>query len=104
MMQEARLMNILRAPVVSEKSTLVREKTNTIVFKVLPNATKKEIKVAVESILNVKVDSVRTLNVHGKARRTARGIGRRSDWKKAYVTLADGQNLDDMAAANKETN
>ncbi|SPT69283.1 50S ribosomal protein L23 [Anaerobiospirillum thomasii] len=104
MMQEARLMNILRAPVVSEKSTLVRENTNTIVFKVLPNATKKEIKVAVETILGVKVDAVRTLNVQGKARRTNRGIGRRSNWKKAYVTLAAGQNLDDMATAEKETN
>lgn len=106
----ARLMSILRSVVVSEKSTILREKGDTLVFKVVPNATKKEIKTAVETILNVEVVSVHTLNMKGKSRRTAHGIGRRSDWKKAYVKLAQGsgQNMDLVADATvdaeKETN
>lgn len=101
---EARLMNIIRSLVVSEKSTLVKEKNNVLTFKVLPNATKAEIKAAVESIFGTKVEKVTTLNVQGKSRRTVHGIGRRSDWKKAYVKLADGQDLDPLAAqAEKES-
>ena len=104
MQNEARIMGILRAPVVSEKATMLGEKTNTVVFKVLPDAKKNEIKTAVETVFNVKVQSVRTLNMQGKTRRTVRGMGRRSDWKKAYVTLMPDQNIDLAAApAEKES-
>ena len=89
-MSEARLMNILRAPVISEKSSAAQQDKNTLVFKVLKDATKDEIKAAVETLFNVKVEAVRTLNFQGKVRRTARGFGKRSDWKKAYVTLPEG--------------
>jgi large subunit ribosomal protein L23 len=101
-MSEARLLNVLRAPVISEKSTAAQEK-NTLVFKVLKDATKEEIKAAVEMIFNVKVEGVRTLNFQGKVRRTARGIGKRSDWKKAYVTLPEGTQLD-LEASSQQIN
>ncbi len=104
MSREARLMNILRAPIISEKSNLVAENHNTAVFKVLPDARKDEIKQAVEKIFNVKVVSVHTMNIAGKARRSAHGMGRRSDWKKAYVTIAEGQELNfDSVLADKES-
>lgn len=102
-MSEARLMNILRAPVISEKSTAAQQDKNTLVFKVLKDATKDEIKVAVETLFNVKVEAVRTLNFQGKVRRTARGFGKRSDWKKAYVTLPEGTQLD-IEDASQQTN
>lgn len=103
-MSQARLFDILVAPVISEKSTAAQEK-NTLVFKVLKDATKEEIKAAVETLFNVKVEAVRTLNFQGKVRRTARGFGKRSDWKKAYVTLPEGTQLDveDAAQVNKES-
>ena len=82
MTTQARLYSVLRAPVISEKSQAANE-NNTVVFKVLKDATKDEIKAAVELVLNVKVESVRTLNFQGKTRRTNRGMGKRSDWKKA---------------------
>ena len=97
-MSEARLMNILRAPVISEKSSAAQQDKNTLVFKVLKDATKDEIKAAV-----VKVEAVRTLNFQGKVRRTARGFGKRSDWKKAYVTLPEGTQLD-IEDASQQTN
>lgn len=90
-MINSRLMNVLRYPLVTEKSSYNSDVHNCFVFKVLPDATKPEIKQAVETIFNVKVKSVHTLNVQGKKRRSAHGIGVRSDWKKAYVTLADGR-------------
>ena len=105
-MSEARLMNILRAPVISEKSSAAQQDKNTLVFKVLKDATKDEIKAAVETLFNVKVEAVRTLNFQGKVRRTARGFGKRSDWKKAYVTLPEGTQLDIEDASqqiNKES-
>lgn len=102
-MSEARLMNILRAPVISEKSTAAQQDKNTLVFKVLKDATKDEIKAAVETLFNVKVEAVRTLNFQGKVRRTARGFGKRSDWKKAYVTLPEGTQLD-IEDASQQTN
>ncbi|MBI2383647.1 MAG: 50S ribosomal protein L23 [Gammaproteobacteria bacterium] len=89
-----RLHAILLAPLVSEKSTRVAEKNNQVVFKVLRDAQKPEIKVAVEKLFNVKVTGVRTLNVKGKNKGGMRSPGRRSDWKKAYVTLAEGQQID----------
>lgn len=102
-MSEARLMNILRAPVISEKSSAAQQDKNTLVFKVLKDATKDEIKAAVETLFNVKVEAVRTLNSQGKVRRTARGFGKRSDWKKAYVTLPEGTQLD-IEDASQQTN
>lgn len=102
-MSEARSMNILRAPVISEKSSAAQQDKNTLVFKVLKDATKDEIKAAVETLFNVKVEAVRTLNFQGKVRRTARGFGKRSDWKKAYVTLPEGTQLD-IEDASQQTN
>ena len=77
----------------------VAEKLNTIVFKVATDATKAEIKAAVEKLFEVKVEAVRTLNVMGKTKRTGARMGRRSDWKKAYVTLVPGQDIDFMGGA-----
>lgn len=91
----ARLMSILQAPIISEKSNLLLEKNQTAVFKVLPDATKSEIKAAIEKVFNVDVVKVHTLNMKGKmTRRTIHGRGKRSDWKKAYVTIAAGQNFE----------
>lgn len=104
MANQSRLMNILRAPVISEKGNLTAEKNNTYAFKVLPDANKFEIKKAVETIFGVEVVSVHTVNVQGKARRSAHGMGRRSDWKKAYVKVAQGQELRfDNTFAEKES-
>lgn len=93
-----RLHQIIIAPVVSEKSTTVAEKSNQAVFKVVRDAKKPEIKSAVETLFKVKVEAVRTLNVKGKAKGFGRIPGRRSDWKKAYVRLAEGQELDFLTA------
>ena len=97
-MNQERLMKVVLAPVVTEKSNLVAEKRNQMVFKVLKDATKTEIKAAVELLFNVKVASV-TTTTKGKAKRFGRTIGRRSDVKKAYVSLVAGQELDLEAAA-----
>ncbi len=99
MIREERLLKVLKAPHISEKSTMVTEKQNTIVFKVATNATKADIKAAVEKLFEVKVEAVRTLNVMGKTKRTGARVGRRSDWKKAYVTLVPGQDIDFMGGA-----
>jgi len=93
-MNQERLYKILLGPVVSEKSASVAEVVNQVVFKVLPNADKAEIKAAVEKMFDVKVQNVRVLNVKGKTKRTRHGIGVRSDWKKAYVRLEQGQDID----------
>ncbi|MDD3763874.1 MAG: 50S ribosomal protein L23 [Nevskiales bacterium] len=89
-----RMHQIIIAPVISEKSTRVAEKANQAVFKVARDAEKNEIKRAVETLFSVKVEGVRTVNVQGKTKRFGRSEGRRSDWKKAYVTLAEGQEID----------
>lgn len=94
MIREERLLQVLRAPHVSEKASNVMEKTNTLVLKVAKDATKAEIKAAVHKLFEVEVDAVRTLIVKGKVKRHGQRIGRRSDWKKAYVTLKEGQSLD----------
>ena len=99
MIREERLLKVLKAPHISEKSTMVTEKQNTIVFKVATNATKADIKAAVEKLFDVKVEAVRTLNVMGKTKRTGARVGKRSDWKKAYVTLVPGQDIDFMGGA-----
>jgi len=84
---------ILRLPVITEKSTYAKENLRTVVFKVLRDANKIEIKDAVEKIFKVKVQSVRTAVFHGKKRRQGRYSGRRPDWKKAYVTLKPGEKM-----------
>ena len=89
-----RLHRLILAPIVSEKSTRALEQGNQVVFKVLKDAAKPEIKVAVEKLFSVKVTNVRTLNVKGKNKGGQKTPGRRSDWKKAYVTLAEGQTID----------
>lgn len=97
-MNQERLMKVLVGPHTSEKSTRVSEKHNQVVFKVLPNSTKDEIKQAVEFLLKVKVNAVRTVNVKGKSRRTGQVNGRRNDWKKAYVSLAEGNDISFVGA------
>ncbi len=92
-----RLHQIILAPVVSEKSTRVAEKQNQAVFKVLRDADKLEIKKAVETLFSVTVTKVQTLNQKGKTKRFGQSMGVRSDWKKAYVTLAEGQEIDFLA-------
>ena len=93
-MNQERLTQVILAPVVSEKSTLVADKYEQVVFKVATDATKPVVKAAVELLFNVKVDSVQILNVKGKVKRFGRFTGRRSDWKKAYVSLTPGQEID----------
>lgn len=101
-MNQERLMQVILAPVVSEKSTMVAEKNQQVVFRVVGDATKPEIKAAVELLFNVKVQGVSTVNVKGKTKRFGRSIGRRKDWKKAYVCLVPGQELDLAAASAAE--
>jgi large subunit ribosomal protein L23 len=84
---------VLKLPVITEKSTLVKDNLRTVTFKVLRDANKIEIRDAVEKIFNVKVERVRTANFHGKKRRQGRYVGRRPDWKKAYVTLKEGEKM-----------
>lgn len=98
-MNEERLMKVLMAPHISEKSTIAADQNNQIVFKVATDATKPEIKKAVELLFDVKVDRVQVSNVKGKVKRFGAKIGRRSDWKKAYVTLQEGQEIDFLGAA-----
>ena len=90
---EGRLMQVLVAPIVSEKATMVAEKSNAVAFKVLRDATKPEIKAAVVLLFKVEVKSVQVLNVKGKAKRFGRSMGRRKDWKKAFVCLQPGQEI-----------
>jgi large subunit ribosomal protein L23 len=99
MITEERLLKVLRAPHISEKATMAAEKANTIVFKVSIDATKKEIKAAVEKLFEVEVKSVNTLVLKGKTKRQGQREGRRSDVKKAYVTLKEGQDLDFVGGA-----
>jgi len=88
-----RLMNVVLAPVVSEKSTLVADKNRQYVFRVADRATKPEVKAAIELLFKTKVQSVTVLNVKGKEKRFGRFMGRRRNWKKAYVRLAAGQEI-----------
>ena len=88
-----RLMTVVLAPVVSEKSTFVADKNRQYVFRVADDATKPEIKAAVELMFKTKVHSVTTANVKGKERRFGKTIGRKRSWKKAYVRLAEGQEI-----------
>ncbi|RZL82670.1 MAG: 50S ribosomal protein L23 [Variovorax sp.] len=90
---EGRLMSVLVAPIVSEKATMVGEKSNAVTFKVLQDATKPEIKAAVELMFKVEVKGVSVLNTKGKAKRFGKSMGRRDNVRKAYVTLKAGQEL-----------
>ena len=92
--QQIKLASIISAPIVSEKSAIVADKGNQFVFKVAKNATKLQIKIAVEMMFEVKVESVRVLNLKGKIKRFGRTLGKRSDWKKAYVKLQSGHNIE----------
>ncbi|MFT5419418.1 MAG: large subunit ribosomal protein L23 [Candidatus Endobugula sp.] len=91
---QERLYKVLLGPVVSEKAAAAAESANQVVFKVLVTATKAEIKASIEKLFDVSVINVKTLRVKGKTKRTRHGLGQRSDWKKAYVRLAEGQDID----------
>lgn len=93
-MNQERIYQVLKAPHISEKATNVAESANQIVFKVAVDATKLEVKKAVEQLFDVKVDGVRTLNVKGKVKRNRFGSSRRKGWKKAYVSLKAGDDID----------
>ena len=95
-----RLHQIIRAPLISEKANRVAENDNQVVFKVARDATKPEIREAVEKLFVVQVTKVNVLNVKGKTKRFGRSMGRRSDWKKAYVTLAEGSEIDFLGQMN----
>ncbi|MCK9273733.1 MAG: 50S ribosomal protein L23 [Syntrophales bacterium] len=88
------LYEIIKRPVITEKSTIAREEANSYVFEVDKRATKIEIQGAVEKIFKVKVAEVRTINMIGKKKRRGRIIGKRNDWKKAIVTLAPGNSIE----------
>lgn len=92
--RQERLMTVLNGPHLSEKSTVVAERHNQVVFKVRKDATKREIQKAVELMFEVEVEKVQVVNNRGKAKRHGATMGRRSAWKKAYVTLAEGSQLD----------
>ncbi|HEY3533761.1 MAG TPA: 50S ribosomal protein L23 [Casimicrobiaceae bacterium] len=94
-----RLMTVLLAPVVSEKGTFIADKHNQVVFRVMQNATKPEVKAAVELMFKVEVESVQISNVKGKQKRFGTHAGRRRNWKKAYVSLKPGQEINFAAEA-----
>ncbi len=97
-MNEARLMQVLLRPHVSEKATRLAEKNNQVIFRVASDATKSEVAKAVELMFDVKVKAVQVANVKGKTRKFRQIAGRRSDWKKAYVSLAEGHDIDFLGA------
>ncbi len=97
-MNPERLMNVLLAPHVTEKSTIAADEANQVVFKVAPDATKAEIRAAVEMLFEVNVEGVQVVNVKGKTKRTRTGLGRRKNWKKAYVRLKEGQDINFIGA------
>lgn len=92
-MSQERLMNVLLGPHVSEKSSVVADSHNQVVFKVVTDASKAEIRQAVELMFEVNVESVQVANVKGKVKRTQRGPSRRKNWKKAYIRLQEGQDI-----------
>ena len=94
---EERLMQVLLAPQISEKATFVADKHEQVIFVVTPDATKPEIKAAVELLFKVQVESVQVANVKGKVKRFGRGMGRRSDMRKAFVCLKPGQEINFVA-------
>lgn len=94
---QERLMQVILAPQISEKATMLGDKYQQVVFRVVGNATKPEVKAAVELLFKVEVTGVQMANVKGKEKRSGRMLGRRKDWKKAYVALKPGQELNFMA-------
>ncbi|MDR2221038.1 MAG: 50S ribosomal protein L23 [Methylobacillus sp.] len=92
-LKQDRLLQVIVAPQITEKATRIADKNQQIAFKVLPNATKPEIKAAVELVFKVEVQGVTVANVKGKSKRAGRVMGRRKDWKKAYVSLKPGQEI-----------
>jgi|SRR5579862_3402493 large subunit ribosomal protein L23 len=92
-----RIHQVIRRPIITEKGLGVKETQHTVVFEVAADATKTEIKQAVQRVFKVKVDHVRTANFHGKFRRRGRAEGFRRDWKKAYVRLAEGEKMIEYA-------
>ncbi len=92
-MNQQRLMQVLLAPQVSEKATYVADKNEQVIFRVAPDATKPEVKAAVELLFKVSVESVQIANVKGKQKRFGRYMGSRKNWKKAYVCLKSGQEI-----------
>lgn len=97
-MSQERLMKVLLAPLVSEKTARIADSNRQYAFKVVPDATKPEIRQAVETLFDVKVTNVQVANMRGKMKRFGQMLGKRSNWKKAYVTLAEGQDIDFTAA------
>ena len=93
-MNQERLHQVIRRPVISEKSTIAADTMHQVIFEVLGDATKSEIKVAVEALFNVTVQRIRVVNVRGKIKRFGRTPGKRKNWKKAYVRLAEGDDID----------
>jgi len=99
-MNENRLMQVLLAPHISEKSANAADKSNQYVFKVTTDSNKAEIKGAVELMFKVDVEDVKTVNVKGKVKRHGNRLGKRSDWKKAYIRLKQGQEIDFVGSSN----
>ena len=97
-MNQERIYQVLLAPHVTEKATLAADSARQFVFKVAKTANKAEIKAAVEQLFNVKVQAVTTLNVKGKQKVFGRKVGKRNDWKKAYVSLQEGFDIDFLGA------
>ena len=97
-MNQERIYKVLLGPHVSEKSAMSAEAGNQVVFKVLPTATKLEIKHAVEKLFKVEVVDVRTVNMKGKVKRNRFGLSKKPNWKKAYVSLVQGQEIDFVVA------
>ena len=93
------LYTVIRRPLITEKGLTVKETEGTLVFEVAPNATKTEVKQAVEALFKVKVAAVRTTNVLGKERRRGRFAGYRPDWKKAYVRLVAGEKMPEYVSS-----
>ena len=91
-----KMTDVIRRPLITEKTTTLREDGRTVVFEVARAANKIQIKQAIEKLLGAKVADVRTANTEGKLKRQGRFVGRRSDWKKAYVKLRDGEKLPDF--------
>jgi len=88
------IYDVIKKPLITEKTTVEKDERNVIAFVVNKAANKIEIKAAVKQLFNAEVASVNTVNVAGKTKRTAKGVGKRSNWKKAYVTLKEGSNVD----------
>jgi large subunit ribosomal protein L23 len=98
-MSTEHILSVLRAPLISEKGARIQELSNQYVFEVASTATKADVKAAVEELFSVKVEAVNVVNVKGKSKSFRSRAGRRGDWRKAYVKLAEGQTIDVMARA-----